>query len=610
MHRLSSHVVLAAVVAAVIAPPLHAADPAAVIVTATRQPTRASELLSDVSVIEKDEIERAGQTNLAEFLARQPGIEYTTNGSPGAATNVFIRGNSSGQTLVLVDGQRIGSATLGSVSWSRIPLSQIERIEILRGPASSLYGSDAIGGVVQIFTRRGDGPARFNAEAGVGSRGTQSGSVGVSGGADGWRYSFNASSLRTDGFNSIANPRHSSYNTDSDGFHNDSAVAALSFAPARGHEAGVNFFYSSGRNKYDSGSSAAAAAKQYENSLTVQNLGAYLRNALSEGWTSTLRIGKSIDDSTNYTNGAKSSLFRTDQDQISWQNDVRLAAGSLLLAVEDLKQRIGGTTAYTLKEREIKSVLGGWNTRLGNHRLQANLRRDDNSQFGARNTGALAYGYQIDAVWRAHASYGTAFRAPTFNDLYYPLTGGYQGNPDLRPEFARNREVAINYERGAHQASATYYLNRVNDLISWSGLFVPVNIGTARIAGLTFAYTGALGGHDVAASADFMDPRDAATDKLLARHARHRASVSVGRAYGAWELRTEIQTVGMRYNEDANTRRLGGYSIVNLQASRALGGDWSLFGRVNNIFGKRYEVTADFATPRVDLFVGLRYAPR
>lgn len=585
-------------------------DEAAVVVTATRIPTRTDKLLSDVSVLSREEIEQAGQSSLEQLLARQPGVEYAANGSAGASSSLYIRGTESGHALVLIDGQRVGSATLGSLSWSRIPLSQIERIEILRGPASALYGSDAIGGVVQIFTRRGGDGMQFHAEAGVGSDGMRSANAGLMGGSDGWRVSLSGGSSRTAGFSNIRNPANKGFNPDRDGFRQENATANVAYAPAKGHEIGLTLFHSDGTNKYDSGMTVAAGAKDYENALIVQSYSGYLKNALTDRWSSTLRYGLTTDDSTNFSNGAISSSTRTEQNQTSWMNDLRLPMGTLLLGWEDLQQTISGTAAYTLKARTIRSWLAGWTTEYDDHRFQANLRRDDNSQFGGRNTGSLAYGYRFTPAWRASANFGTAFRAPTFNDLYYPLDFGYVGNPNLQPESARNREFALHHKSTIGQVSATWYRNDVKNLISWSGATSPVNVGKARIEGLTLAYAGYLAGYDVAGSVDLLDAKDASTGKRLARRASERLNLSLGRSVGAWEWRGEWQAVGARYDNNSNTTRLGGYTLVNMNGSYAMTKDWSVFGRINNLFNKRYELVADYGTPGTNLFVGLRYQPK
>lgn len=584
---------------------------AAVLVTATRQASRAGDLLSDVTLLEGEAIEQAGPAStVADLLARQPGIEMVRTGSPGSGTELRIRGGSAKHTLLLIDGVRVGSATTGEAAWARIPAAEVERIEILRGPASALYGSDALGGVVQIFTRRGDGPPRLHAEAGAGSQDTRSASLGVAGGARGWRYSLNSSTFRSAGFDNTRNPQARFANPDRDGYGNTSASGSLSYAPAKGHEFGLTYFNSNGQNRFDTGSNAATARRDHQLAANLTSWGAYARNALSADWTSTLRAGHSEDDQTNYRDGGVFSVFRTVQKQVGWQSDVRLPFGKALFAVERLDQKVDGSSSYTTAQRTVDSVLAGWGGQFGAHRLQVNARRDDNSQFAGKNTGNAAYGYQIDHAWRAHASYGTAYRAPTFSELYYPPTAGLFGNPDLKPEFARNRELALHFERGDQHASATWYLNKIHDLIAWGSRPSPVNIGSATLEGLTLAWNGTLAGYALGASADFLDPRDDATGKVLARRARQRAALSLGKRVGAWEARAEMVAVGRRYDADDNLRALGGYTLLNLYGSVALARDWSLFARAENVFDRRYEQALDYATPGASLFAGLRYAPK
>lgn len=609
MYKSSSFAVFTACI--LFSTPLFATDDlAAIVVTATRQASRASELVSDITVITREEIDQAPQHDLLSLLATQSGVQQTANGSLGAASQIMLRGANGSHTLVLIDGQRVGSATLGSFSWSRLPLAQIERIEILRGPASSLHGSDAIGGVVHIITRRGEGAPRLIAEAGAGSHGTSSANGSISGSAGDFHYNLGATRLRTQGFNNLANPASSSYNPDADGFSLESVTAALSHDLTRGHEVGISVFHSDGRNHYDGGFSAATRVRQYENTLTVQNHSIYLKNALTPDWHSTLRMGRSTDDSTNYRDAAMTDVFRTDQNQLAWQNDIRLPVGKLLLAWESLKQNVGGTTNYPTKERRTRSWIAGWNGKLGKHRLQTSLRQDDSSQFGARTTGNLGWGYQFSEQWRASASYGTAFKAPTFNDLYFPLNFGLVGNPNLRPELAKSREVGLHHEAGSRRASAVWYMNKIDDLISWSGVTSPVNVGKARLEGLSLSYASRYRHFDYDATFDYLDAKNSANGKQLGRRARHGVRFGLGQTTGDWQWRSEIQAVGSRFDDDANLKHLGGYSLVNLQASRALADNWTLFARANNIFGKKYEIVADFATAGATVFVGLRYAPR
>lgn len=574
-----------------------------IVVTATRQATRSNELLSDVSVITRAEIEQSGQSSIEQLLARQPGIEYTANGGPGTNSGIFIRGASPKQSVVLIDGLRVGSASSGDVALSRIPLSQVERIEILRGPASSLYGADAIGGVIQIFTRRGDGATRYNASAGFGTYRTTQATAGVSGGSAAVSYSVQAGYDETAGFSALRNPANSSWNADRDGLRATHLSGSVAFRPAPGHELGLNLLQASGVSRYDS----FPRSGDYKNDQDLTTYSIYSRNRFSPLWTSTLRLGRSTDDATNMNNGRPTDIYRTDQDQLSWQNDIKLPIGQALIAAEYLKQQLSSTSAFVVNERTIRSLLAGWNGHLADHRLQLNLRRDDNSQFGAKTTGFAAYGYQLTADWRAHASYGTAFRAPSFNELYFPDTGFGGGNPDLKPELAKNREFGVDWEVGNHHLAAVYFNNKVSDLIaSWP----PANVSKATLSGGSLAYDGRFADWQLGVSAELSRSRDDDTGKRLARRADEQLKAHVSRALGQWHLGAEWQLVGERYDDAANAKRLGGYGLVNLFADYRFERDWALFVRANNLFNKGYELARDYATPGANVFVGIRYAPK
>ncbi len=608
-----------ALVAALCATMANAADQQLdpVVVTATRQASRTNELTSDVSVITREEIDQAGETTLAKLLARQPGIQYLANGGAGTNSGVFIRGANTNQSILLIDGQRIVSATTGSPALSRIPLDQIERIEILRGPASSLYGADAIGGVIQIFTRRGEGPTRVNASAGYGSYDTSDTTVGVSGATDLLSYSVQAGYSDTRGFSAIHNKRDINYNPDRDGYDNRNISANLAVRPAKGQEIGVNLLASKGTNQYDANDfSALGAAQNYHSDQSIGSYSIYSRNQLHQAWTSTVRVGRSTDDSTDHVGGVSNGSFRTDMNLASWQNDFRLPVGEALLAAEYTQQKVSGSTDYTVSERTIRSLLAGWNGRIDQHRLQINLRRDDNSQFGGKTTGSAAYGYQFTPEWRAHAAYGTAFRAPTFNELYFPASFFFSGgNPDLQPETAKNAELGVNWEGASQRFAAVLYNNQVSDLIEYRPpTYAPVNVSKALLRGATFTYDGRYADWALGVAVDFLDPRNEETGpnngNRLARRAEQQMSSFLTRTLGRWELRGEWQLVGNRYEDPANRDRLGGYGLVNLYADYRLQRDWVFFARANNIFDKYYETADNYATAGANVFVGLRYAPK
>lgn len=572
-----------------------------VFVTAARGPQPLAELIADVTVIGAEEIARAGAQSLAELLARAPGVEIAMNGGAGATSSVFLRGANRGHTLVLVDGLRIGSSTDGATAFEAIPLDQIDHIEILRGPASSLYGADAIGGVIQIFTRKSDGALSANASAGYGAYGTGLVSGGVSGGRGPWRLALQAGERKSEGFNAIGNPANFSYNPDRDGYRDDSASGSVAFRFAEEHELSAQFFRSRQNAQFDAGPG-------YDD-RTITTLTSYAvasRNRLASFWMSRLEAGEGDADSLSQT-GFGSSQFKTRQRQYAWQNDFTLPRSMLSVAFERREEHIDSDAGFPVTARNTNGAVGVWQWRDGPQAAQANLRRDDSSQFGGRTTGALAYGYLFGGGFRASASYGTAFKVPTFNDLYFP---GFS-NPGLQPETARNAEATLRYAAGDLAAGIVAYRNRLRDLIVFQcdAAFncAPQNVANATLQGVTLELEARARDLVARASADFQRPEDDASGNLLPRRARRHASVAVAQSWSALRLGAELIASSVRFDDAANTRRMGGYAIVNLTADYALGSEWTLFARLNNAFDKRYELAADYNIAGANVFAGVRY---
>lgn len=602
-------------------------DDGLIVVTATRQATRHSEVLSDSSVITRQEIERMSPLQtIGDLLANESGIETVTTGAPGAVTNIFIRGANGGHTLLLIDGMRVGSATLGEAGFSRLPLSQIERVEILRGPASGLYGSDAIGGVIQVFTRPTIDGTQLSAGASVGSFNTREADAGIAtriGGASG---SLRVGTVKSDGFNAIHDRSNRGFNADDDGYKNTNLSASLGYAFNTDHELGASLLHSKGENQYDgryfdsSFPFAGHADYNFRTRHKIDSLSAYSNNRLNAFWSSKIMLGRSVDDSLNFDEPNHHSLFKTEQRQLSWQNDIRLAAGKLLLAAERLEQEIDASSSYVLKERDIDSLLAGWTTSFGRHRLQANVRRDRNSQFGTKTTGNLGFGVQLSDTWRVRTAAGSAFKAPTFNDLYFPqqaFVGG--GNPNLNPERARSAEFGLHRETSTGNIALTAFHSTIKDLISWQPddpTFVssfewhPVNLGKVRLRGLSLSGKQSYGSLSVRAGYDTLDHEDTGTGKELTLRARHRGNVGIEQQLGKTTIGAEMQAVGRRFNDSENRVRLAGYTLVNLQLEHKLGNGLFLQAKANNLFDKAYEVRDDYATGGRSVFVGVRYSSR
>ena len=590
-----------------------------VVVTANRIPQSRDSVLADVSVIERDEIERAGQSTLIELLRTQPGVEIETSGGMGQLATLHLRGTGSQAVVVLVDGMRVGSATSGLTPFNQISPEQIERIEILRGPASSLYGADAVGGVIQIFTRKGDGKPNVSGYAGYGSHDTRQGGVSVSGVTANTRMALNINSIATDGISALRTP--SGLDADHDSYRNLTFSGQLAYTLAEGHELGIQLFNSDGHSDFDGDNFPAYAdLRQYSYALTSNN-------RLAANWLSRLKIGESMDE--NRSRGSYgNSLFRTYQRQYSWQNDLTLPLGTLTLAWDRLEQHVESDTDYSKTRRSDNGWLANYLLEHGDHTFHAGLRTDDDSQFGRHNTGNIGYGYRFARFWRITGNYGTAFRAPTFNDLYWPYMdfgpfGSYQGNPNLAPETSRNKEVSLVYDQGHHRVSATAFQNKIDDLIiCCQGLFhdSPANVGSATIKGLTMAYEGWFSRYHLRASADIQSPKDDDTGNLLPRRARRYGALMAAGTWGDLEVGTEITAASQRYNDAGNDIKLGGYALVNLIANYKLNDEWLLNARLNNAFDREYTLATTassfvpdapaYNTLGADLFVGVRWQPK
>jgi vitamin B12 transporter len=482
-------------------------------------------------------------------------------------------------------------------------LAQIERIEILRGPASSLYGSDAIGGVIQIFTRRGTGPARLTAAVGYGSHHTRDVQAGLSGRNGALSYSLSAAHYATDGYDVAADPlrfKTANYalpNPDDDGYRNRSLTAHLNYQLAPGHEIGATLMAANSRNHYDIGGPDVTA---YNNDQTRAH-GLFMRNRINPIWTSELRWGGSEDASENFS--PERALFATRQRQWTWQNDLNLPLGRLLLAFENTEQSVSSTTRYHVKRRAVNSFVIGYQGNRGAHSWQTALRHDHNSQFGSHATGSLAYGYRFTPAWQVRALIGTAFKAPSFNQLYFPN----YGDAKLKPERARNREVALHWHDAFQQASATYFDNHISDLITG---YPVANIGKARISGTSLAYSLTRNTWLLDASLDLMKPIDRHTGNRLQRRPAKMLKLALTYSPGDWKLGGETRALGTRYDNHTEGRKMGGYAVINLFASKLLDQHWTLTGRINNLFDRDYEDAWAFAAPGRELFVGLRYQPK
>ncbi|RZS58066.1 TonB-dependent receptor domain-containing protein [Sphaerotilus mobilis] len=583
-----------------------------VVITASRMPQRIDQAIADVTVIDRDQIDRSEGLTLAELIARQAGVQLSSNGGLGKASAVFMRGLEGRHVLLLVDGVRYGSATLGEPDFANLPLAGIERIEIVRGPMSGLYGSDAVGGVIQVFTRQatpGEG-LRVNARSTAGSHGHGQVGAGLSFAGDGYSGGLQLLHTEEDGYSATnAGVPFGNFNPDRDGINQNAARLHLRRDWNADWSTRAQLLQVDARTQYDDGPGADALA-----SLGTQVSSLEVEGRVLPGWRSQWRFARSVNDYGTLVSAPTSfndlGTIHTDQRTLAWENVVSLPLGSLVALVDRLEQRVSKPVQnYDVTRRTIQGLALGYNLQAGDHSLQTSLRRDLNSQFGGQTTGSAGYGYAFTPSWQGHAQVGTSFVAPSFNQLYWP---GF-GNALLLPERGRHAELGIRHVEGDDRFGATLYANRIRGYITEGAN--PVNLPYSRSTGLTLQGEQRWGVLNLSSSVDLLRPvndseGNANEGKLLPRRAQRTFKLSADVDRGAWRYGTSIQAHAHRYDDAANLRRLAGYATVDLHSAWSVTSDWQLSARLNNLADRTYETARGFNQAGRALYVGVRYSPR
>ncbi|MCC4620505.1 TonB-dependent vitamin B12 receptor [Xanthomonas cassavae CFBP 4642] len=588
-----------------------------VVVTASRTAQTQDQTLAPVTVIDRAQIERRQVTALQDLLRGEAGVSLANNGGPGKATSLFLRGTESDHLVVLIDGVRIGSATSGGAALQDLPIEQIERIEIVRGPFSSLYGSEALGGVIQIFTRRPQGSFVPTLSVAAGSDNARRYGAGVAGRsqgdlseAGGW-YSVNAVHDETDGINAYLDARSSAYDPDRDGYRNDSLSMQGGWRFNRQWDADVHALRAQSRNEYDGSAFGGNLGKGVQ-----QAVGGRVRYAPSDALKFTASLGSSADLSDSYYDGAYLSTYDTRRKQGSLQADISTAPGLLTVGFDWQRDAIASSDTYDADSRIDRAAFAQWQQSFGQQSLQASLRRNDNSQFGGKTTGSLLWGWDVAEHLRLTASYGTAFKAPTFNELYYPD----YGNPLLGPETSKSAELGLrgSYDWGVWTLNA--FQTRIDDLIAYDAGLVdathpfgqPNNIDQARIRGVEAGYDTELAGWTLRSALTWLQPQadgDVNHGNWLPRRARQSGRIDADRSFGAFGVGASLFGSGKRYDDLANTEQLAGYGLLDLRVSYAVNADWKVQFTANNVFDRQYETARWYAQPGRNYLLTFRYQP-
>ncbi len=569
-------------------------------VTASRVSVTVDADLASVSVITRHDIEASGAQDVMDLLRLQPGIDVVRSGGAGQQNAVFLRGTNSNHVLVLIDGVRVASANSGTYAFEQLPLDAVDRIEIVRGPRASYWGSDALGGVIQIFTRQLAGP---HVAASYGSYRSAAGSVGYGAGSDAGNFSMQLGERHVGGFSS-QNPDGFSYNPDDDGYQNHNVAAHGAWRMGEQTLSG-SLLRSQGTIAFDQGYTR----------MVEESAGVALEGAITTDWQQTLTVGGARE---NIDTPAFFNRYQTRRESLGWQNSVALSSTQQLTLGFDYLHEHGETrdtysdTALYQAQHNDTAVYGGW--RGSFNALDAELagRYDHNQTFGNAVSGSAAIGWQFTDAARLVLSYGNGFRGPNLNEQYSPGYGGlFAGNPDLEPERSHSLEAGVDYRiNDSNRVSARGFSTRVSNLISFTGgaTFRAENIASAAIDGLELEHRLNMTDWSLVSNFTLQNPRNQATGDELLRRPRQKASSVLERSLSE-RTRLGLELIWTGHREDFSTT-LPAYTLLNLRASHTLNSAWRLSARLENLLDRHYELIHGYNTLGRSAYLELNWEPK
>lgn len=563
-----------------------------VLISASRQVESRTATSAANTVFTRADIDRLQPTSITDLLSRVPGVQVAPTGGRGSLPGIFIRGTKAAQSLVLVDGVRIANATSGDSGLQFLDVDQIERVEVLRGSRSAVYGSDAIGGVIQIFTRRSNTPGlQPRLRIAAGTHHTVERSLGLSGGNDATRFNLGASLDETAGIDSTG-PSFAS-DGDHDAYRNQSFNLSLSHTFSERFEAGVNLLDSRGRSEYDNPFGGfdpvtfeSFGQKPYTD-FSVSSLGSYFAAQLSDAWRSRLELAHSENrDDKRDKLSAERFVFNTYRDQLTWQNDLALGEQHTLLIGGDwYEDRVHASTDFTEDSRWNRAVFAQHRYQGEQFSTELGVRHDRNQQFGGQTTWSGSLTVPLNADNDVLLSYSEGFRAPTFNDLYYPQ----YSNPNLDPEHSKSYELQWRSQLATTtRLETSLYRTDLRDAIVFGQDSIPRNVASARINGLEMALSQQWASWRAQLGMALIDPRDRDTGHTLARRARRTLSLDLDRDFGRFSAGASWQAVSSSYDDEANRNRIGGHSLLGLRGSWAASDEVKLEAKLDNVLDRRY----------------------
>ncbi len=567
------------------------ADQQPIVVTATRTAQIVEETLAPVVIINRDEIERSQAADVAELLRFQAGIDVARNGGPGQITSLFIRGTESNHVVVMVDGVKINPGTIGIPAVQNISPDMIERIEIVKGPRSALYGSEAIGGVINIITRQVEHGTQTNVSVGGGSNDTLLGSVAVHHGGDIGRFGLTVTATETDGF-------PTKVQSDIDNGHDNTGFQFYAGTVVAGVDVELRHWQTEGNTEYLDFSNIPVD-QDFEN-IASSLSAAFSPHAL---WASTVKAGWATD---KLDQNQSTDFAHTERLTLDWQNDVQASDNQLITAGlyfsrEDTSARVFG--AGFDERTHVTAIYLQDDISWGDHRVIVAARYTDNDDFGNKTTGNLEYGLRLAQRTVFTAGIGSGFRAPDATDRF-----GFGGNVDLDPETSRHIELGVRHTLSKrHRLSVHMFDTRIHDLIEWDGVMMN-NIGRARIRGVEGQYHWTNGPWNLAMTAIAQDPVNEETNEPLARRAEHTLTTSLVYNRGRYQLGADILMTSKRTDSGFSDIVNPAYELVNLTAQLSLSAHWQLQGRVENLFNEDYVLVDGFNTQDRAVYAQISYS--
>jgi len=553
-----------------------------IVVTSSRQPQLKQNTTAATEVFTREDIDRLQPASVAELISRVPGVQITQSGGRGSLTGLYIRGTKSSQSLVLIDGVRINGADSGTAALEALSVDQIERIEVLRGARSAMYGADAIGGVVQIFTRRGDQEGlQARVHLGYGTEQTWERSLGLSGGDADTRFNLSVSSDDTQGINRTQET--TGPDSDRDAYRNNALSLNLNHRFNERFDAGVSILDQRGESEFD----LSWSGDYPYNDFQLSTASVYANLQITEQWLSRLELGHAENRSrTRFDDNPGESVFNTYRDSLTWLNTVQLSPAQQLLAgLEGYEEQLNGNDSFAETSRWNRAAFVQHRYDRERFSTEVGLRYDDNERYGSESTLSAALTYRLNPNNDLVLSYSEGFRAPTFVDLYYP---GYD-NPNLKPETSKSYELQWRARPGLKtEFQVSLYRTDLDDAITLDSSWTPQNIGSARINGVEARLKRELFGWQSALALELVDPEDRDTGNQLVRRTRRSLSLDLDRTFGELSLGGTWKLADSRWDDADNTRRIGGYGLVNLRGRWQVRPELALSLKINNLFDKEY----------------------